>query len=70
MSNERSELLFFPFPLTNADGSESGYICKLFQSVSSDINASFALKIKTSRPIQDRLEMNHFQLVVDKLRGR
>jgi hypothetical protein len=38
--------------------------------VSSDINASFALKIKTSRPIQDRLEMNHFQLVVDKLRGR
>jgi hypothetical protein len=34
------------------------------------MTASFALKIKTSRPIQDRLEMNHFTLVIDKLRGR
>jgi len=39
-------------------------------SVSSDINVSFALKIKTSRPIQDRLEMAYFTLVVDKLRAR
>jgi hypothetical protein len=44
--------------------------CCHFQSVSSDINASFTLSIKTSRPIQDRLELAHFQLIVDKLRAR